>query len=75
MRSFNRRFLIFQKKFPDLGNYIVLEKAVRSQWFTKRVIQKTFDMFMTLDDHEKSDRSLLLHFLYQSSIRTEDNTK
>jgi uncharacterized protein YicC (UPF0701 family) len=75
MRSLNRRFLNFQKKFPDLGNYIVLEKAVRSQWFTKRVIQKSFDMFMTSEDYDKSDRSLLLHFLYQSSIRTEDDTK
>lgn len=75
MRSLHRRFLIFQKKFPDLGNYIVLEKAVRNQSFTKRVIQKSFDSVLSRDDYDQSDRTLLLKFLYQSSIRAEDDIK
>ncbi len=68
MRSLNRRFIIFQKKFPDLGDYIVLVKAVRGKMFTKRTIQKSFDLFIPSNSYDPPDRKLLLKFLYRSSI-------
>lgn len=68
MRSLSRKFEKLKVANPYLGDFIILRKAVLGRGFSKRIIDRYFNILVPSDDYERSDKKHLLENLYQATM-------
>ena len=67
MRSIQARFKTQERKTPNAGAYINLQRAIRGQRFLHSAIVKAFKDLVPKDDYLRSEKESLLEWL---DIRT-----
>ncbi len=73
MKSIQRRFENFKEKNENLGDYIILMKAVKDQGFNRGTISRWFKKLVGKDDYDRSDKKSLIDQLARASNPLEDN--
>jgi len=67
MRSIKARVRQTQNKYPLLGNYICLSRAIKGQKFTQSSITREFTKLVPKNDYAKSERRTLIKYLVKVS--------
>ena len=73
MRSIKARFNEQERKTPNAGAYINLQRAVRGQRFLHTAIRNAFNELIPKDDYLPSEKAKLLEWL--EIISTKPKTK
>ena len=69
MQNINRRFIDIQSSNPNWGDYIVLEKAVRGQNYSKSIIKRAFKLWIKdCPKYGIKETEVLVNYLFERSI-------
>lgn len=63
MRSIERRYKKFSKKFPEWSSYSRFAEAIRGQKFSKRTIHFWFNRLVEKDDYSENEKRKILREL------------
>lgn len=63
MKFIERRFRLFEKKYPDYFDFVVFSLATEKQNFSRQKLSKWFYKLVDKDDYEKRDSVKLLRNL------------
>lgn len=75
MRSIKARFKAIERSNPDLTSYICFTKAVRGQYFKRKMISGAFELLVSKDDYDTESRLGIINHLEKLSNTLEDAQK
>lgn len=67
MKSIQRRFENFKAKNLELGDYVVLARAVKGQKFSYKIISRWFGKLVEKTDYGSGSRTALINHLFKIS--------
>lgn len=73
MRSIERRFEIYKRKNPDLGDFTILMRTVKGQNYSKETISRWFKKLVEKDEYSPSDKRHLMGELLKLTKYSEDH--
>lgn len=69
--SLSYRFNQFKKGNPNVGDFVILSKAIRGMKYGRQKVYEAFNKYIPKSDYSKEEKDMLMDYLWSLSQTSE----